>query len=97
MDIQKTMMEKAQAAKVASHKMAILSSSVKNDALQGVETGTLVNKVEVFQSVAVAGLFFIAHAGFNVVEVDFCQCGGGDALHVFGTSVHCHRKITSIF
>ncbi len=33
MDIQKTMMEKAQAAKVASHKMAILSSSVKNDAL----------------------------------------------------------------
>ncbi|MCI7540761.1 MAG: glutamate-5-semialdehyde dehydrogenase [Veillonellaceae bacterium] len=33
MDIQKTMMEKAQAAKAASHKMAILSSSVKNDAL----------------------------------------------------------------
>ena len=33
MDIQKTMMEKAQAAKVASHKMAILSSSVKNAAL----------------------------------------------------------------
>ncbi len=33
MDIQKTMMEKAQAAKAASHKMAILSSSVKNAAL----------------------------------------------------------------
>lgn len=33
MDIQKTMMEKAQAAKAASNKMAILSSSVKNDAL----------------------------------------------------------------
>ena len=33
MDIQKTMMEKAQAAKAASHKMAILSSGVKNAAL----------------------------------------------------------------
>ena len=33
MDIQKTMMEKAQAAKAASHKMAILSSSVRNAAL----------------------------------------------------------------
>ena len=33
MDIQKTMMEKAQAAKAASHEMAILSTSVKNAAL----------------------------------------------------------------
>ena len=42
MDIQKTMMEKAQAAKAASHKMAILSSSVKNAALM--ETANALEK-----------------------------------------------------